>query len=179
MRRRSRSPEPPSSNEPRSNQQIRVPRVLLIDEEGTKLGEFLTRDALSRAQDAGMDLVEVSPNASPPVCKIMDFGKYKFHLAKREKEKRQNQKMTTIKEVRLRPKTDEHDIMVVVKKARKFLSAGHKVKVVIRFRGREHAHRDLGAAQCDRLLEEIKDIGAAEGPPKMEGRIMQMLVAPL
>ena len=126
----------------RINEQIRVPRVLLIDEEGTKLGEFLTRDAINLAADRGLDLVEVAPNARPPVCRISDYGRMKYERKKQEALARKNQVQVQTKEVKVRPKTDDHDIQFKVTAARKFLSQGNKVKVTVRFRGRELAHRD-------------------------------------
>ena len=162
----------------RVNNQIRAPRVLIIDEEGRKLGEFMPKDALVLAEERGFDLVEVSPHANPPVCRIMDYGKFKYDQAKRDKEKRENQTSTQVKEVRLRPKTDQHDFDVVLRKAKKFLEAGNKVKVVVRFRGREHAHRELGVRQCENLVLGLEEVGKIESPPRMEGRMMQMILAP-
>lgn len=177
-RRRSR-PEPEATNEPRVNHRIRVPRVLVIDEEGNKLGEFLTRDAVQLAQDRGLDLIEVAPNARPPVCRIQDYGKLKYERKKRAAVARKNQVQVQIKEVKLRPKTDEHDIAVKVRHARRFLEDGNKVKVTIRFRGREHAHRDIGTQQCLRMAQECEDLGTIESPPRMDGRQMFMILAPL
>jgi translation initiation factor IF-3 len=166
----------------RVNEQIRVPRVLLIDEMGKKLGEFLTEDAVQLAKDRQLDLVEVQPNASPPVCKILDYGKLKYEKKKRDRENRRNQATTTTKEIRLRPKTDDHDIDVKARNARKFLEAGNKVKVTIRFRGREHAHRDIGADQCFRILDVVNEdaeIAEIESQPRMEGRQMFMILSPV
>jgi len=166
----------------RVNEQIRVPRVLLIDEEGRKLGEFLTKDAVQLAKDRELDLVEVQPNANPPVCKILDYGKLKYEKKKRDRESRKNQATTTTKEIRLRPKTDDHDIDVKARNARKFLEAGNKVKVTIRFRGREHAHRDIGTDQCFRILDVVNEdaeIAQIESQPRMEGRQMFMILSPV
>ena len=180
LRRPRRNELPPrDDNEPRVNERIRVPRVLVIDEEGRKLGEFLTQDAIQLAHDRGLDLVEVAPNARPPVCRITDFGKLKYDKKKRDTAARKHQHQVQIKEVKVRPKTDEHDMNVKVKHAHQFLSEGNKVKVTVRFRGREHAHRDIGAEQCLRVAEAVKDVGVIEAPPRMEGRQMFMILAPI
>lgn len=180
LRRPRRQQLPPrDENEPRVNERIRVPRVLVIDEEGRKLGEFLTEDAIQLARDRGLDLVEVAPNARPPVCRVTDYGKLKYDKKKRDTAARKNQHQVQIKEVKVRPKTDDHDMNVKVKHAYQFLSEGNKVKVTVRFRGREHAHRDIGAEQCLRVAEAVKEVGAIEAPPRMEGRQMFMILAPL
>lgn len=153
--------------------------MLVIDEEGRKLGEFLTQDAIQLARDRGLDLVEVAPNARPPVTRITDFGKLKYDKKKRDVAARRNQHQVQIKEVKIRPKTDEHDMNVKIRHARTFLEEGNKVKVTVRFRGREHAHRDIGAEQCLRLAEAVKDVGVVEAPPRMEGRQMFMILAPV
>lgn len=175
--RRGARPEP-GKNEMRINEQIRVPRVLLIDEEGTKLGEFLTRDAINLAADRGLDLVEVAPNARPPVCRISDYGRMKYERKKQEALARKNQVQVQTKEVKVRPKTDDHDIQFKVTAARKFLSQGNKVKVTVRFRGRELAHRDIGAEQCMRVANACGELCVVESPPRMEGRQMFMILAP-
>ena len=169
--------DPPKKEGLRTNNQIRVPRVLVIDEEGRKLGEFLTKDAVSLAQERGYDLIEVSPNAQPPVCKLGDYGKIRYEQKKAKKKQRQVQ--VQLKEVKIRPKTDDHDMDVKIKHARRFLEAGDKVKVTVRFRGREHAHRDIGAEQCHRLFDAVQDVGKISSPPKMEGRQMFMLIDPV
>lgn len=180
LRRPRRQQLPPrDDNEPRVNERIRIPRVLVIDEEGRKLGEFLIQDAIQLARDRGLDLVEVAPNARPPVCRITDYGKLKYEKKKRETAARKNQQQVQIKEVKVRPKTDEHDMNVKVKHAYQFLSEGNKVKVTVRFRGREHAHRDIGAEQCLRVAEAVKEVGTIESPPRMEGRQMFMILAPV
>lgn len=162
----------------RINDQIRVPRVLLIDEEGTKLGEFLTRDAINLASERGLDLVEVAPTARPPVCRISDYGRMKYERKKQEALARKNQVQVQTKEVKVRPKTDDHDIQFKVTAARKFLSQGNKVKVTVRFRGRELAHRDIGAEQCMRVANACGELCVIESPPRMEGRQMFMILAP-
>lgn len=131
------------------------------------------------AAQAGLDLVEISPNATPPVCKIMDFGKFKYEQQKRESEARKNQKIIEIKEVKFRPGTDVHDYQVKMRNVLKFLGNGDKVKVTLRFRGREMAHQDLGRQLLERVAEDVKEIGRVESMPKMEGRQMIMMVGPL
>ncbi|MCP4807539.1 MAG: translation initiation factor IF-3 [Proteobacteria bacterium] len=170
--------EPPRRNEPRVNERIRVPRVLVIDELGEKLGEFMTRDAIDLAKERGLDLVEVAPNGRPPVCRIVDYGRLKYDKKKKEAVARKNQVIVNLKEVKVRPKTDEHDFAVKVKHARRFIEAGDKVKVSCRFRGREMAHRDIGADQCRRLHKAIEDVAIIEQQPRMDGRLMVMILAP-
>ncbi len=131
------------------------------------------------AADAGLDLVEISPNANPPVCKIMDFGKFKYEQQKRESEARKKQKIIEVKEVKFRPNTDTHDYDVKMKNVFKFLEKGDKVKVTLRFRGREMAHQNLGRELLERVAEDIKEIGKVENMPKMEGRQMIMMIGPL
>jgi translation initiation factor IF-3 len=170
---------PENANEPRVNRRIRVPRVLVIDEVGNKLGEFMTEDAIRLAEERGLDLVEVAPTARPPVCRITDFGKLKYEKKKREQESRRNQVQVVLKEIKLRPKTEEHDLGVKTRAARSFLEDGNKVKFTVRFRGRELAHRDIGAQQCQALADQLKDVGAIETPPRMDGRQMFMVLSPL
>ena len=167
-------------DEPRVNEQIRIPRILLIDETGEKLGQFVTRDALELAKERGLDLIEVAPNARPPVCRIGDWGRIKFERQKNETEARRKQRetRTQVKEIKVRPKTDGHDLDFKTKKVRQFLTDGDKVKITVRFRGREHAHHDLGAEQCYAVYEEVKDLCKVEAPPRMDGRQMFMLLAP-
>lgn len=171
--------EPPRRNEPRVNERIRVPRVLVIDEKGEKLGEFMTRDAVDLAKERGLDLVEVAPNGRPPVCRIVDYGRLKYDKKKKEAVARKNQVIVNLKEVKVRPKTDDHDFDVKTKHARRFLEAGDKVKVSCRFRGREMAHRDIGADQCRRVHAAVADVGMIEQQPRMDGRLMVMILAPL
>lgn len=168
----------PERNEPRVNERIRVPRVLVIDEEGGKLGEFLTEDAMALARERGLDLVEVAPLARPPVCKITDFGKLKYEKKKRDAEARRHQAIVEIKEIKLRPKTDDHDFNVKERAVRSFLEEGDKVKVTVRFRGREIAHRDIGEEQCKKLAEMLGPCAVVEMAPRMDGRQMVMLLAP-
>ncbi len=126
-------------------------------------------EGLDKADEAGLDLVEVSPNSNPPVCKIMDYGKYKYELAKKEKEKRKKQHTIVTKEIRLRPKTDEHDLQFKMRHARKFIESGNRLKATVMFRGRENAHREIGAQLLDRLKEELSDIAKIEKDTKLEG----------
>ena len=161
------------------NHEIRVPRVLVISDRGEKLGEFMTRDAVELAQAQGLDLIEVAPNARPPVCRLGDYGKMKYEKKKRDKESKAKAHQVQVKEVKLRPKTDEHDLAVKVRNTTKFLEAGNKVKITVRFRGREHAHRDIGRDQCMRIFEEVKEISRIESPPAMEGRQMSMMLGPV
>lgn len=175
---RGAEPNPPERNEPRVNERIRVPRVLVIDDDGAKLGEFLTEDAMQMAREKGLDLVEVSPLARPPVCRITDFGKMKYEKKKREAEARKKQTIVEIKEIKLRPKTDDHDFDVKERAVRRFLEEGDKVKVTVRFRGREIAHRDIGESQCKKLADALGELVVVEMHPRMDGRQMVMLLAP-
>jgi translation initiation factor IF-3 len=150
----------------------------VIDEEGQKLGEFMTRDAVQMARDRELDLVEVAPNARPPVCRIADYGKMKYEKQKRDAAARKRQHQVQIKEIKLRPKTDDHDMDVKIKHAQRFIIEGNKVKVTVRFRGREHAHHEIGAQQCMRIAENCKEIAVVEMTPRMDGRQMTMIIAP-
>jgi len=149
----------------------------LIDETGTQLGIVAIDEALRIASERGLDLVEVAPEVQPPVCRIMDYGKYKYDQSKKEKASRKRQHTVQIKEIRFRPKIDEHDLMFKVKHARKFLEEGNRVKVTVRFRGREMAHREFGTKLLDRVKEELQDIAKVEREPQMEGRLMVMHLA--
>lgn len=176
-RRRYRRPMRDESG-PRVNSRIRVPRVTLVDEEGKRLGEFLTKDAIQFAKDRGMDLVEVAPNERPPICKVADWGKMKYERKKAAAQSKKKQSQPSMKEVKVRPKTDDHDIEVKTRSAERFLQRGDRVKITVWFRGREHAHHDLGAAQCHRIYEGVQDIARIERQPHMEGRRMHMILAP-
>ncbi|WP_254920153.1 translation initiation factor IF-3 [Ruegeria arenilitoris] len=147
--------------------------------EGENVGVVHPAKAMQMAADAGLDLVEISPNANPPVCKIMDFGKFKYETQKREAEARKKQKIIEVKEVKFRPNTDTHDYDVKMRNVFKFLENGDKVKVTLRFRGREMAHQNLGRELLERVAEDIKEIGKIENMPKMEGRQMIMMIGPL
>ncbi|MEL0435904.1 translation initiation factor IF-3 [Phycobacter sp. 'Weihai'] len=147
--------------------------------EGENVGVVHPAKAMEMAAEAGLDLVEISPNANPPVCKIMDFGKFKYEQQKRESEARKKQKIIEVKEVKFRPNTDKHDYDVKMRSVFKFLENGDKVKVTLRFRGREMAHQNLGRELLERVAEDIKEVGKVENMPKMEGRQMIMMIGPL
>lgn len=157
---------------------VRAREVRLVDENGEQLGVFTGRDALRVAQERGFDLVEVAPNARPPVCRIMDFGKYKYEQSKRDREARKKQKVVTIKEVKMRPNIEDHDFDVRRRQTEEFLREGDKIKATIMFRGREVVHSSLGKAVLDRLLDAVKDICIVERPAKLEGKNMIMILAP-
>ena len=169
---------PPSKDGPRINEDIRVPRVLLIDQNGEKQGIMPTSAALEAAEEVGLDLVEVSPTADPPVCKILDYGKYKFQEQKKKNEARKRQKLVEIKEIKLRPNIDHHDYDVKAKAMHRFFEEGDKVKVTLRFRGRELAHQDLGMRVLVRVREDLEELAQVESHPRMEGRQMTMVIAP-
>jgi bacterial translation initiation factor 3 (bIF-3) len=160
------------------NGRIRAPEIRLIGADGENVGVVSPRDAMAMAEEAGLDLVEISPNANPPVCKIMDFGKFKYEQQKREAEARKKQKIIEIKEVKFRPGTDIHDYEVKMKNVMKFLTNGDKVKVTLRFRGREMAHQNLGLELLNRVKEDVGEAGKVESMPKLEGRQMVMMIAP-
>ena len=149
-----------------------------IDPDGEQLGVLDTFDAIRKAEDFGLDLVEVQPNADPPVCKILDYGKFKYEAQKRANEARKKQKIIEVKEIKLRPNIDEHDYQVKMRNVQKFLNGGDKVKVTLRFRGREMAHQELGANVLTRVREETDEFAKVEAMPKMEGRQMIMVLAP-
>ena len=151
----------------------------LIGAEGENVGVVTPVHALQLAEDAGLDLVEISPNANPPVCKIMDFGKYKYEQQKRESEARKKQKVIEVKEIKFRPGTDTHDYEVKMRNVYKFLENGDKVKITLRFRGREMAHLNLGRELLERISEDVQEFGKVENMPKMEGRQMTMMIGPL
>ncbi|MCU9839118.1 translation initiation factor IF-3 [Ruegeria sp. WL0004] len=161
------------------NDKIRAPEIRLIGADGENVGVVHPAKAMTMAQEAGLDLVEISPNATPPVCKIMDYGKYKYEQQKRESEARKKQKIIEVKEIKFRPGTDSHDYDVKMKSVAKFLENGDKVKITLRFRGREMAHQNLGRDLLERVAEDIKELGKIENMPKMEGRQMVMMIGPL
>jgi translation initiation factor IF-3 len=160
------------------NEEIDNREIRLVDENGEQVGVVPTDEAIRRAIDAGLDLVEVSPNADPPVCKIIDFGKLKYQEQKKKNEARKKQKTIDIKEIKLRPNIDSHDYDVKMRNARRFIDDGDKVKVTLRFRGRELAHQELGAQVLERVREELGEIAKVEQFPKMEGRQLIMVMAP-
>ena len=169
---------PPKQEGPRTNRAIRVPEVRLIDADGENKGVTQTRDALRMAEDQGLDLVEISPNAAPPVAKIMDYGRFKYQEQKKKAEAKKKQKIVSVKEIKMRPGIDQHDYETKMRSVAKFLGEGDKVKFTIRFRGREMAHQDLGADVLNRVKEELGETVKVEAFPKMEGRQMIMVVAP-
>ena len=160
------------------NNEIQAMRVRLIDEKGEMVGVVGLREAQAMADEAGFDLVEVSPNADPPVCKIADYGKFKYEAQKKANEARKKQKIIEVKEIKMRPGIDDHDYDVKMRAMRKFLDTGDKVKVTLRFRGREMVHQDLGMNVLKRVREELDPISKVEQMPKMEGRQMTMVLAP-
>ncbi len=160
------------------NERIRAPEIRLIGAEGENVGVVTPSRAMDLALAAGLDLVEISPNATPPVCKIMDFGKFKYEQQKRESEARKKQKVIEVKEVKFRPGTDTHDYDVKLRNVLKFLEKGDKVKITLRFRGREMAHQNLGRELLQRIAEDVKEMGKVENMPKMEGRQMVMMIGP-
>lgn len=165
------------ARETRVNERIRAREVRLIDEEGQMVGVMTSSQALAMARERGLDLVEVSPMAVPPVCKLMDYGRFKYEQSKKENEARKHQKVSELKEIRLSPRTDDHDLLVKVRKIEEFLGEGDKVKVGVRFRGRELAHPELGRQLLEKISANLKSIAVIERPPLMEGKIMSMIVS--
>ncbi len=159
------------------NERIRAREVRLIDENGEMMGVMPPVRALDIARDRNLDLVEVSPNAVPPVCKLMDYGRYKYEQAKKENEARKNQKTITLKEIRMRPRTDDHDVEVKTRKIQEFLADGDKVRVSVQFRGPDMRHPDIGRKLLDGIAEELKGMATIERSPVMEGRMMSMIVS--
>ena len=168
----------PPRDGPRVNEDIRVPQVRLIDQDGEMLGVMSARDALMRAYEAGLDLLEISPNAIPPVAKILDYGKYKYEQQKKANEARKKQKVVEIKEVKVRPNIDDHDYDVKMRAMKSFIGEGDKVKVTLRFRGREMAHQDLGIKVLERIRQELGETIKVEQMPRLENRQMIMVLAP-
>jgi translation initiation factor IF-3 len=160
----------------RTNYGIKVREVRVIDADGGQLGILDTREAIRKAEEAGLDLVEVAPTAKPPVCRIMDFGKYKYEIAKKAAESRKHQTVIVVKEIKLRPRTDDHDINFKMNNMKRFLEDGNKVKVTIMFRGREMAHTEQGRALLDKVVTELQNEAVVEQPPRMEGRNMTLLL---
>ncbi|MEQ1686993.1 MAG: translation initiation factor IF-3 [Sphingopyxis sp.] len=175
--RRSLAPTPQRSG-PRFNHFITVPKVRVIDDEGENLGVMLTAEAIEAATDLGLDLVEVSPNADPPVCKYLDIGKFKYEAQKKANIARKSQKTQEIKEIKMRPNIDDHDFDTKMKKVVAFIGEGDKVKLTMRFRGREMSHLELGLAVLQRAAEQVADIAKIEAHPRTEGRQMLMVIAP-
>jgi translation initiation factor IF-3 len=178
IRRPMKAPPTPQKDGHRINRDIRVPDVQLIDQDGQNRGVVASLEALNMAEEAGLDLVEIVPNANPPVCKILDYGKFRFMEQKKAAEARKKQKVVEVKEIKLRPGIDDHDYEVKMKAMRRFFEEGDKVKVTLRFRGREMAHQDLGYRLLTRVREETTPIAKVELEPSMEGRQMIMVLAP-
>jgi len=168
----------PTRDGPRVNEEIRSPQVRLIDQDGEMLGVMSAREALIRAYDVGLDLLEISPNAVPPVVKILDYGKYKYEQQKKANEARKRQKVVEIKEIKVRPNIDDHDYDVKMRQMKEFIGEGDKVKVTLRFRGREMAHQDLGLKVLDRIRTELAETTKVEQMPRLENRQMIMVLAP-
>jgi translation initiation factor IF-3 len=168
----------PPRGGPRFNHFITVPKVRVIDDEGENLGVMLTAEAIEAAADVGLDLVEVSPNADPPVCKFLDIGKYKYEAQKKANIARKTQKTQEIKEIKMRPNIDDHDFDTKMKKVIDFLEEGDKVKLTMRFRGREMSHLELGLAVLKRVADQTETIAKIEAHPRTEGRQMLMVIAP-
>lgn len=160
------------------NDEIRVPQVRLIDQDGEMVGVLSTRDAIARAFSVGLDLLEISPNAEPPVCKILDYGKYKYELQKKKNEARKKQKVVEIKEIKVRPNIDENDYQVKMRAMKSFIEEGDKVKVTLRFRGREMAHQELGVKVLERIRADMDEVTKVEQMPRMEMRQMVMVLSP-
>ena len=163
---------------PRVNEQIEAEKVRVVNADGEMVGVISKEEGIEIALEAGLDLVEVSPNADPPVCKVLDYGKYKYEAQKKANEARKKQKVIDVKEIKMRPGIDEHDYQVKMRSVRRFLDEGDKVKMTIRFRGREMAHQELGMKVLDRVREEVDELAKVEQFPKSEGRLMTMVIAP-
>jgi translation initiation factor IF-3 len=169
---------PPTRDGPRVNEEIRAPQVRLIDQDGEMQGVMTARDAMLRAQQVGLDLLEISPNASPPVVKILDFGKFKYEQQKKKNEAKKKQKVIEIKEIKVRPNIDENDYQVKLRAMKLFIEEGDKVKVTLRFRGREMAHQEIGVRVLERIKNEMDPMSKVEQMPRMENRQMVMVLTP-
>ena len=163
---------------PKANERIKALDVQVIGSEGNNLGVMQLKQAIQLARDEGLDLIEISPNANPPVCKIMDMGKYKYDLQKKANQAKKKQKIVSLKEIKLRPGTEIHDYNFKIKNAKKFITKGDKVKFTVKFKGREMQHVELGKDLMKRIIEDTKDIGKVETHPKFEGRQMIMIIQP-
>ena len=164
---------------PRSNNRISSPDVQVITSDGKNLGVMNTNEAISMAKNQGLDLIEIAPNANPPVCKIMDMGKYKYDLQKKANQAKKKQKIVSLKEIKLRPGTETHDYNFKIKNAKKFISKGDKVKFTVKFKGREMQHTELGKDLMNKIINETKDIAKVESQPKFEGKQMVMIIQPI
>ncbi|MDT7933760.1 MAG: translation initiation factor IF-3 [Sphingomonadaceae bacterium] len=169
---------PPALSGPRFNEHITVPRVRVIDQDGENRGVMYTREAIAEAQEVGLDLVEVSPNADPPVCKFLDIGKFKYETQKKANQARKTQRVQEIKEIKMRPNIDDHDYDVKMRSVKSFIEEGDKVKITLRFRGRELAHGQLGMRLLERVQSDSAEYAKVEQLPRMEGRQMLMVMAP-
>ncbi|MBS0530819.1 MAG: translation initiation factor IF-3 [Proteobacteria bacterium] len=178
MRRPNRAPAPVAKDGPRTNDEIRNAQIQLIDQEGINHGTVETVAAIKLAMDAGMDLVEIAPNGNPPVCKIMDYGKYKFQAQKKAAEARKKQKVVEIKEIKLRPMIDDHDYDVKMKAMQRFFEEGDKVKITLRYRGREMAHQEIGTKLLDKVKTDVASYAKVEQDARFEGRQVVMVLAP-
>ena len=164
---------------PKANERIKALDVQVIGSEGNNLGVMQLKQAIQMAKEEGLDLIEISPNANPPVCKIMDMGKYKYDLQKKANQAKKKQKVVSLKEIKLRPGTEIHDYTFKIKNAKKFITKGDKVKFTVKFKGREMQHTELGKDLMNKIIEETKDIAKVESKPKFEGRQMVMIIQPL
>ena len=164
---------------PRTNHRIRSLDVQVIDSNGQNLGVLPIKKAIEAAKNEGLDLIEISPNANPPVCKIMDMGKYKYDMQKKANKAKKNQKIASLKELKLRPGTEIHDYNFKIKNAKKFLTKGDKVKFTVKFKGREMQHTELGKELMNKIIEETKDVAKVESQPKFEGKQMVMIIQPI
>ncbi|MGE3074021.1 MAG: translation initiation factor IF-3 [Dehalococcoidia bacterium] len=178
MRKRSKVPPKPAPPEPRINERIRVPEVRVIDEEGRQIGVIRTAEALAMAREREVDLVEVAAQASPPVARLMDFGRFKYEQSKKEREAKKHQVNVQLREVRMKPKIDDHDVDFKTRTAAKLLKQGDKVKVTVMFRGREITHPQIGKALLDRVLASLEDVAVLEKDAMLEGRHMTIILAP-
>ena len=169
---------PPVKSGPRYNNLIQADKVRVIDEEGENLGVMYTKEAIEQAADVGLDLVEISPNADPPVCKFLDVGKFRYEAQKKANQARKTQKTQDIKEIKMRPNIDDHDYETKMRSVSKFIGEGDKVKVTLRFRGREMSHQQLGMNLLRRVQDDVAEIAKVEAYPRMEGRQMLMVISP-
>jgi translation initiation factor IF-3 len=163
----------------RINNQIKVPKIRLIDDEGEMLGVMSPQEAIAKAEAMGLDLIEVSPNAEPPVCKISDYGKYKYQMQKKKSEAKKKQKIVELKEIQIRPTIEKNDYEVKLKRARGFIEDENKVKVTLRYRGRQITHQEVGLALLERFKADIADIAKVDQEPKLEGRQVMMVLSPI
>lgn len=170
--------EPAIRDKLRINARIRVRDVRLIDENGVQVGIISTREAMDMARERDLDLVEVAPTANPPVCRLMDYGKFRYEQTKKEREARKNQKQVELKEIRMKPRTDTHDLEVKANSARRFLEEGHKVKFAVRFRGREIAHPEIGREMLEHLSEDLREYAVVDQRPALEGRAYTLILSP-